>query len=456
MDSIDKTARHIEAMIPLASLIDELVTESVLQDYSLQTPLPIDKLLQNEEYIRGVLGIDIPLNESYPYSIKLQERILEEQLVLEGFFADAKKLGGDLKKGALALRYIIEDPGRIKSFMTSVYETVIKEPMEKIIAFCKKILNIVVAQAEKLAVKGWETVKKFFSSLLEKLETVWKGVQSLSGWKGALAVVGLGAAIAYIFSEEIEEVIDELDNPLKDLKKLGKEAKKATKKLKKLNLDKKKEAFAPALSHLLLVEGDEALNEFLGGIFGKKNKEAAEMGLEIPEGEPAPTDGILISPDQAKKAGIEGKSEDEAEEEKDDASGGEDGDGDPEPVKEQKTLLKKIVDLLTKGLIVGAKKWAQSLAVNFLTSAVGGGIVTFVKTVGKVFGGVKYVAKVIGKATDKFVSKIKDPKKEMEEMEKGDDDPTDDSTKKKEEKKESISRDEQLLREYIREKLLVA
>ena len=52
---------------------------------------PIQHLMFNEEYIRGVLGIDIPLNESYPYSYDLQERILQEQLLLEGFFGDFKK-----------------------------------------------------------------------------------------------------------------------------------------------------------------------------------------------------------------------------------------------------------------------------------------------------------------------------------------------------------------------------
>ena len=48
-----------------------------------------DKLLENQEYITKVLGIKIPLNESYPYSSDLTEQILQEQLLLEGFFDDA-------------------------------------------------------------------------------------------------------------------------------------------------------------------------------------------------------------------------------------------------------------------------------------------------------------------------------------------------------------------------------
>ena len=45
-----------------------------------------NELLENQEYINKVLGIQIPLNESYPFSAELTEEILQEQLLLEGFF----------------------------------------------------------------------------------------------------------------------------------------------------------------------------------------------------------------------------------------------------------------------------------------------------------------------------------------------------------------------------------
>ena len=59
-----------------------------------------DKLLESHEYITKVLGIAIPLNESHPYSTKLSEQILQEQLLLETFFDDAVK---KVKQGAEAL-----------------------------------------------------------------------------------------------------------------------------------------------------------------------------------------------------------------------------------------------------------------------------------------------------------------------------------------------------------------
>ena len=50
---------------------------------------------------------------------------------------------------------------------------------------------------------------------------------------------------------------------------------------------------------------------------------------------------------------------------------------------------------------------------------------------------------------------VETTEEEEKEAEKGEDDPTDDSTKK-EEKKESAIRDEVILREYIRERLLAS
>ena len=437
MNDIDKTIMQLEATIPLTSLIDEMVTEAVLEDYSLRTPLPIEKLLRNEEYIRGVLGIDIPLNESYPYSINLQERILEEQLLLEGFFDDAKELGGNLKKAALALRYIMEDSSIIKDFMSSVYEIVIKNPMEKLLSILKNALKVIKEKGKELAVKGWEKISEWFSWLTEKLESAWETVKSSTGWKGALAAVGVGAGVYYIW-DNYEEIWETLQDMIEKLVKFGK------KKAKKVKGGNVAEAImVPALGQLLLAENDEVINEFLGGIFGKKNKEAAEMGLEMPKGSTVPSDGILISPKQAKKAGIEGKSEDEAKEEKTDAGG---SGGDSEKEDEEKTLFQKIIDFVKDKLVDALADKIKGLAVDVIMGAVSGGVGAFIKTIGKVFGGVKFVGNLLGKAAEPFISKIKNPEEEMKEMEKGEDDPT-----------EAAWHDsEKLIREYVRLKLLVA
>ena len=47
-----------------------------------------NKLIFERSYVTDVLGIKLPLNESHPYSPALQRRIIQEQLLLEGFFSD--------------------------------------------------------------------------------------------------------------------------------------------------------------------------------------------------------------------------------------------------------------------------------------------------------------------------------------------------------------------------------
>ena len=425
---IKELVQQLGAVAPLTSLIDEIVLESVIEDYSLRTPAPIENLMQNEDYIRNVLGIEIPLNESYPYSPHLQERILEEQLLFEGFFDDAKQLAGNMKTIALALRYVFSDPSRIKSFMGEVYNAVIKNPLEKLISIIKKVKDVVLTKAKDLAAKGWDKIDDYLGKFADLLENTWDKVQNSKGWKAAMLTVGVGAAVSYIWTnyEDIWETLQDMVEKLVDFGK--KEA--------------KEEAVfvVPALGQLILSENDDQLNEFLGGIFGKKNKEADEMGLEVPQGTPAPTDGILISPDQAKKAGIKGKSAEEAKEEKE----GEGGGGEEED--EEKSMVQKILDFIKEKIMDKLTDAIKGLAVDALLGAVSGGVASAIKTLGKLYGGAQFVAKILASAAEPFVSKIKNPEEEMKEMEKGEDDPTE----------AAWHDDEKLIREYVRLKLLAA
>jgi hypothetical protein len=59
-----------------------------------------NRLLENREYVKYVLGIDVPLNESISISPEISRIILQEQLLLEGFFDKAVQ---KVKQGASAL-----------------------------------------------------------------------------------------------------------------------------------------------------------------------------------------------------------------------------------------------------------------------------------------------------------------------------------------------------------------
>lgn len=451
-------------ILPLQSLIDEIVLESLIKDKSLHTPapLPIQKLLQNEEYIRGVLGIDIPLNESYPYSPALQERILQEQLLFEGWFDGIKKLGGDVKKAGVALRHIMEDPGRIKTFVGSVYETLIKDPITKMMKFVKSIMTNIIEKMKDLAVKGWELAKKYFEKLTELLENLYEKSQGVGGWKGVLVVIGAGCAVKYFWSKSWGDVADELQGMIEDLKDAGAKAKDWTKKKVKKQTQDEGTFIAPALGALLLAEDEQPLNEFLGKLFGKLKgadpeaaEEAEDSGMSIKKGDPAPGDGVFISKKQAKSADLQVISTDEAEEMMkkaqkaaeeggDEKGDGEDGEDNPE--EEEKNMLQKAFEFLKEKFIDAGAEILKKIAFDAIVGAVSGGIGAFIKTASKLWGGMSFVMGIIGESTDKFLSKIKDPEQEMEEMEKGEDDPT-----------EGAWHDpDKLIREYVREKLLAS
>jgi len=55
-------------------------------------------LLSDPEYVTGVLGVQIPLTEGYPWSAALTEQIVQEQLLFENFWGD---LGTRIKQGAV-------------------------------------------------------------------------------------------------------------------------------------------------------------------------------------------------------------------------------------------------------------------------------------------------------------------------------------------------------------------
>ena len=151
------------------------------------------------DYVQGVLGLEIPLNESSPFSESFRKQVIEEQLQLEGFFADFKKLGGDAKNSALALRYIMEDPGRI-----SEYVGLIKADLEESYNALKEFLEGIVESVK-------EIIEKYASPVLDKvmdwsertLDTVTKlvtGALAAGGWKGAMVVSGALVGIGYLWS----------------------------------------------------------------------------------------------------------------------------------------------------------------------------------------------------------------------------------------------------------------
>jgi len=164
------------------------------------------------DYVQGVLGLDIPLNESHPYSESFRNQVIEEQLQLEGFFADFKKLGGDAKNSALALRYIMEDPGRI-----SEYVDLIKADLQEAYESLKEFLDSVVAALEEIIEKyrgpKIEKLLDWSAGVLEKITSLVEGALGQGGWKGAMVISGALVGIGYLwslFKDSADGIMDSL------------------------------------------------------------------------------------------------------------------------------------------------------------------------------------------------------------------------------------------------------
>ena len=83
----------------LQQSLDNILREFVQETMLLQTQrliIPLDDTkpsfykikphIFERNYVTRVLGIDLPLNESYPYSGPIYHQIIEEQRILEDFF----------------------------------------------------------------------------------------------------------------------------------------------------------------------------------------------------------------------------------------------------------------------------------------------------------------------------------------------------------------------------------
>ena len=265
------------------------------------------------------------------------------------------------------------------------------------------------------------------SAFGEKLQAAWEKIKGMSGWKQALVVMAFGTGIGYLWSEKgVGDIVEKADEVLQ---KLGELIPKAAEKLSSitdkikgeeaknvLSLAKESVIIAPSLTALLYEEAStsdkiEKADKATDAV-GKASELAGKLGSEELD---------LIS-----------------------------------KVKEE--IMKQVsplLDIIKTKIVDAFKGMVKQLGAEALMGLASGGVGAFMSGVKKAFGGFKLVSKLFGDTLGKFVSKIENPEEEEKEAEKGEDDPTDDSTKK-EEKKESVIRDEVILREYIRERLLAS
>ena len=171
-----------------------------------------NEVLKDREYITEVLGIQIPLNESYPFSVGLEARILHEHMLLEGFFDGLKKLKDDALLFGKSVKEIFTNPKRIGAFVGAIHKNIIKRITKPIKSFFKMIMEkFPKAMKEKFPtfVKAAESVLAFIDGVIEK-------VQGMSGWKQAVASMALALGMKFIWNQ-VGELIEQGKEKLMEL-----------------------------------------------------------------------------------------------------------------------------------------------------------------------------------------------------------------------------------------------
>lgn len=375
------------------------------------------------DYVTGVLGIKMPLNESYPYSKELRSRIIQEHLLFEGFFDDFKKLAGDLKTGSLGLRYMMEVPARVKVFMNDLMNNAIKPLYEKI----KSWLDIAIGVAKAFGKKypPLKTLSKFATTTKKIITNTINKVKSMAGWKQALLAIAAVAGLAFLAKKLMD------NSELTDMKRqknfitmLHKTGQISTDDAKAELIALFDKADAAGFSGgALLDHYDRSLPWNSVGPVPALTLTEAIYGTETPERLDEFLKGMV---DKVKGAFGKGKDKDDKKGGKKSAAkksgdkGGKEG-----KIKKGADALKKFVAPYMDTIKKVGMKAVQSLAIDAALGAISGGVASFWKWLKSTYGNIKLVFQAIGPTMKQFVSKIENPKEEAKEAEEGKDDPTD-------------------------------
>ena len=180
--------------------------------------------LFERSYVTGVLGVHVPLNESYPYSSRLYEEILREQFLFEGFWGELLQKGKDklldakegIKKfgketwGVLAAFYEVVKGGT--SDIASFTKSIARKGINPLLAKIKDALKWMVA---KLPEWGMPTFSDWAQKGLGAVDTLQGNVNGLAGWKRVIGFAGFAVGLQWLW-DKVGGWIDELKKKVGD------------------------------------------------------------------------------------------------------------------------------------------------------------------------------------------------------------------------------------------------
>lgn len=162
-------------------------------------------MISNPNYIKHVLGIDVPLNENY--SLALRKRIIEEQLSMQGVLNSANKfLGAVIEKGKENVIKVVDTISSMKD-VTMLFRDLILSPedMESANRALAKVCNSLSSSIDevinyltnklKVNIAGFSDK---MSGLLTHIKNVLTNLTTTNGWLGFLSKLGFATLITYI------------------------------------------------------------------------------------------------------------------------------------------------------------------------------------------------------------------------------------------------------------------
>jgi len=201
----------------------------------------ITSLMLNEQYVTEVLGFDShSLNES-KYSISMNQAILAEHLLLEGWIESGLKFLKDKAVDAyeFAKDKAMEVPNAIKEFGTNVKGVVtalvsmMQDPDEfklykrgledKISTWTTGLGGNFTRMAGWFENRGMQKIADFCIKIKDFLNDINSGSSGQKGWKGVIAGLVVGLLSRYLeeefeLSEKVETASQILTNPMDVLK----------------------------------------------------------------------------------------------------------------------------------------------------------------------------------------------------------------------------------------------
>jgi len=162
------------------------------------------------EYKTKVLGISGYINENS--SVEEKRLVIEEYLLMEGFWDDIKSFPKDLMLLMKKFKEAVSTPGNIENWVKSLEVKIVNKGKEKIEEFLKNVKE----SAEKL---GLDKIAKGITKVIKFFEDSFIKIKGYGGWKTAVSLTGMALSIKYVIDKIGEGGLNILTTPIAEMSK---------------------------------------------------------------------------------------------------------------------------------------------------------------------------------------------------------------------------------------------